>query len=225
MPQLENMKYTPKRLNEIANEVKICVDCSYHLSRNIPIVGNYNPDNPILFISDIPTYLDDSSGNCMIGRDGKIFNEYLNDILGLTRPEVNILYAIKCKPPENRLITKVSKCLDQLFWCSYHIYRQILLLQPKLCIMLGHIPSYLFLQPKNPDFTLGTGRNKAIPFQEMIGKFYEIEIPVPEWFEEKPNNIFAAFSTYHPKGWLINKENATIAKNHFYILRDYIRDI
>ena len=78
-----------------------------------------------------------------MGRAGRLLTKMISSI-GIERDDVYITNIVKCRPPENRNPTpaEISCCLPI-------IKKQIEILNPKLIVTLGNIPTKTFITDAN----------------------------------------------------------------------------
>lgn len=122
------------------------------------ILATASAQNGILVIGDAPEADDDRSGEAFSGRAGVLFDAMMKAI-GLDRNRVAITTAIPWRPPGNRTPT-----LPELEVCAPFLRRQIELLQPKLVLALGNLPTHLL-----------AGRHESV--LKLRGQWIEIAYP------------------------------------------------
>lgn len=141
------MSEMPKTLAErqaemdaIAAQVSVCTRCPLHAGRTraVPGAGPTNAD--IMFIGEGPGYHEDKQGLPFVGQSGKYLEELLA-LIGLNRTQVFIGNVVKCRPPENRdpLPKEIETCT------TLYLFRQIVLINPKVIVTLGRHSMGLFL--------------------------------------------------------------------------------
>ena len=137
-------------LEEIAQLVHVCADCSLSASRTNGVPGEGPPDAEIMFIGEGPGYYEDRQGRPFVGPAGKLLDELLATI-GLRREEVFIANMVKCRPPNNR-----DPFPSEIAACSKYLDRQIELIRPKLVVTLGRFSFAKFF----PKETISKARGK-----------------------------------------------------------------
>ena len=115
-------------LEEIAQLVRRCVDCSLHQGRINAVPGEGPPDADLLFIGEGPGFQEDRQGRPFVGPAGKFLEELLASI-GLRREDVFIANMVKCRPPQNR-----DPLPEETRACNKYLERQIELINPKLIV-------------------------------------------------------------------------------------------
>jgi uracil-DNA glycosylase family 4 len=118
-------------LEELADQVKTCKDCSLCQTRTFTVPGEGPDCAELMFIGEGPGYNEDQLGRPFVGSAGK-FLESLLTLIGLNRQEVFITNVVKCRPPANR-----DPLPAEVDACNKYLFRQIELVNPKLIITLG----------------------------------------------------------------------------------------
>ena len=104
-----------------------------------------------MFIGEAPGAEEDAQGEPFVGRAGRLLTKMINT-LGIERQDVYITNIVKCRPPKNRNPTpaEISCCMPAL-------RQQIELINPKLIVTLGNVPSKTLI-PELPGITKAHGR-------------------------------------------------------------------
>lgn len=123
---------TEKTLEKIAGEVRVCVLCDLHKSRNKAVPGEGPANAEILLIGEGPGANENEQGRPFVGASGKFLEELLARA-GLKRSDVWITNVVKCRPPSNR-----DPLPDEVSTCTQHyLEQQIAAINPKIIITLG----------------------------------------------------------------------------------------
>ena len=141
-------------LEEIAERVRVCVDCPLSQTRTHAVPGEGPSTARIMFIGEAPGYHEDNQGRPFIGPAGRFLDELLHSI-GLRREEVFIANMIKCRPPQNR-----DPLPAEVATCSKYLDRQIELLNPDLIVTLGRYSMSKFFPKESISRTRGKVRTK-----------------------------------------------------------------
>jgi DNA polymerase len=118
-------------LEAIADEIKKCTLCELCLKRKNTVPGEGNTAAKIMIIGEAPGKNEDLKGRPFIGMSGKFLTKYLEKA-GLTREEVFITNAVKCRPPNNRKPKK-----EEIEKCRPYLVRQLSVIKPGLILALG----------------------------------------------------------------------------------------
>lgn len=119
-------------LEILRNEIVQCKKCGLAQSRNNVIYGEGNPNGGILLIGEAPGRDEDLQGRPFVGKSGQLLDKILA-ACGFTRDgHVFISNIVKCRPPENRVPTPQEAAA-----CMPWLLKQIELINPKICILLG----------------------------------------------------------------------------------------
>lgn len=158
-------------LNKIKRECENCVECELHKTRNNIVFADGNPETAkIVLIGEAPGENEDLQGIPFVGRAGKLLNEFLEKA-GLSREkDLYIINIVKCRPPENRVPTRIEKEKCKKFLCE-----QISVVDPKLILLCGSTAMDEFL--------------KEGKITEIHGKVFDIEIL---------NKVYKAMPILHP---------------------------
>ena len=126
-------------LSELFEKYKACQRCALGQTRKKLVFGRGLSNPPIMFIGEGPGADEDSQGEPFVGRAGRLLTKMISSI-GIERDDVYITNIVKCRPPENRNPTpaEISCCLPI-------IKKQIEILNPKLIVTLGNIPTKTFI--------------------------------------------------------------------------------
>ncbi len=126
-------------LSELFEKYKACQRCPLGKTRNNLVFGEGLSNPSIMFIGEGPGADEDSQGEPFVGRAGRLLTKMISSI-GIERDDVYITNIVKCRPPENRNPTpaEISCCLPI-------IKKQIEILNPKLIVTLGNIPTKTFI--------------------------------------------------------------------------------
>jgi DNA polymerase len=125
------------------------------------VLGEGNPDSPIMFVGEAPGQKEDEQGRPFVGAAGKFLNEMLG-LIGLKREDVYITNIVKQRPPENRDPTP-----DEIAKHGPLLEKQISVINPKIIVMLGR-HSMGQLLPNVGTISQVHGR----PFRRADGRVY-----------------------------------------------------
>jgi DNA polymerase len=116
--------------------VRECTRCPALVESRSQIVNGDGPDDAdLLFVGEGPGGDEDRQGKPFVGRSGSVLNDALRTA-GLVREDIRITNCVRCRPPENRDPTK-----KELENCRSYLEREIELVDPKLIVTLGKVPS------------------------------------------------------------------------------------
>jgi DNA polymerase len=125
-------------------EVVQCTRCSdLARSRTQTVFGVGNPHPRLCFYGEAPGADEDLQGEPFVGRAGQLLNKIIA-ACKLTREEVYILNAIKCRPQNNRTPTD-----DEISNCWNFAARQLEILQPEFICCLGGVAARSLLRRKD----------------------------------------------------------------------------
>ena len=141
-------------LDEIAQLVRTCTDCSLCRGRTHAVPGEGNPDADLMFIGEGPGYQEDRQGRPFVGPAGHFLEELLASI-GTRRDQVFIANMVKCRPAQNR-----DPLPEEMDACRPYLDRQIELVNPKLIVTLGRFSLGRFFPGESIGKAHGKVRNK-----------------------------------------------------------------
>ncbi|SDX67994.1 DNA polymerase [Halobellus clavatus] len=117
-------------------DVIACEQCPELVESRSRIVDGVGPDDAdLLLLGEAPGANEDEQGEPFVGRSGSILDEALRDA-GLARDDVRITNCVRCRPPENR-----DPHTEELANCRGHLERELAVVDPKLVVTLGKVPS------------------------------------------------------------------------------------
>ena len=90
-----------------------------------------------MIVGEAPGHHEDRTGDPIAGQVGELLDRLLATI-GLTRDDVYVANALKCRPPRNR-----DPLPEEIEACEPHLYRQIELVQPTVVATLGNFATRL----------------------------------------------------------------------------------
>ena len=99
--------------------------------------GAGNPHAELMIVGEAPGHHEDRTGDPIAGQVGELLDRLLAGI-GLTRDDVYVANALKCRPPRNR-----DPLPEEIEACEPHLYRQIELVRPTVVATLGNFATRL----------------------------------------------------------------------------------
>ena len=99
------------------------------------VFADGNPEAQIMLVGEGPGEQEDRQGKPFVGRAGQLLDRMLAAI-GLDRTKVFIANMVPWRPPGNRNPTP-----DELAQCAPFLHRQVELVNPKLVVTLGNVPT------------------------------------------------------------------------------------
>jgi len=190
---LEPERFTS--LEEVASAVRGCQRCPLSRERKCAVPGTGSPSADWMFIGEAPGRDEDLQGMPFVGRSGQLLTSMIV-ALGLTRDQVFIANAIKCRPPNNR-----DPVEDEVNRCKPYLKAQISMIQPRVIVALGRISARLLLDA-----------HEKTPMSELRGDVHTYEktgIPL--------------IVTYHPAYLLRSPDQKRIAWQDLLLARSQLR--
>ncbi len=121
-----------------------CRRCKLCEARHTIVFGSGNPQADLIVIGEGPGADEDAQGKPFVGRAGQLLTKML-DAVKLTRDDVYITNAVKCRPPGNR-----NPEGDELAACAPFLAAQLGVIQPKVVLALGSVATQALLKTKEP---------------------------------------------------------------------------
>ena len=141
-------------LEEIAQQVNGCTDCTLCGNRTRAVPGEGAADSDLMFIGEGPGFHEDQQGRPFVGPAGQ-FLEGLLASIGTRREQVFITNVVKCRPPQNR-----DPLPGEIAACGKYLDRQIELINPKLIVTLGRFSLGRFFPGESISKSRGKAREK-----------------------------------------------------------------
>jgi uracil-DNA glycosylase family 4 len=132
------------RLDELAQQIRVCTLCPLHESRTLAVPGDGKYTAKVMLIGEAPGKEEDESGHPFVGSAGRFLDHVLEGT-GIARSELFITNIVKCRPPKNRPPRKleIETCT------SNYLFEQISILDPELIVLLGLVAAKTLLGIKS----------------------------------------------------------------------------
>ena len=136
-----------------------CRRCKLCEARNSIVFGSGNPQADLVVIGEGPGADEDAQGKPFVGRAGQLLTRMLESIK-LSRDDVYIMNAVKCRPPGNR-----NPEPDELLACAPFLAAQLDVIQPKVVLSVGSVATQALLKTKEP---IGKLRGRLHPYGAAV---------------------------------------------------------
>jgi DNA polymerase len=136
-----------------------CSRCKLCAGRSTVVFGWGNPRADLVVIGEGPGADEDQQGKPFVGRAGQLLTKMLESVQ-ISRDEVYITNAVKCRPPGNR-----NPEADELAACAPFLAAQLAALQPKVILALGSVATQALLKTKEP---IGKLRGRLHPYGSLV---------------------------------------------------------
>ncbi|HUU47792.1 MAG TPA: uracil-DNA glycosylase [Nitrosopumilaceae archaeon] len=120
------------KLETVRQHVIQCTKCDLCKTRTNAVPGKGNFKSDVMFVGEAPGKNEDLHGEPFIGVAGKKLSAALENA-GVSRDDVYITNIVKCRPPNNRVPSKLEKDT-----CQEHIQKEIEIIKPKIICLLGN---------------------------------------------------------------------------------------
>jgi uracil-DNA glycosylase family 4 len=127
-------------LEELEKTAIICNRCNLFKTRHKVVFGGGNPSAEIFLIGEAPGHDEDISGKVFVGKAGQLLDKIFEACNFNRKDHVYISNILKCRPPGNR-----NPETEEQKACLPWLFQQIDLVDPKILILLGSVPSRVFL--------------------------------------------------------------------------------
>ncbi len=142
-----------KGLDQIRNDLGDCHRCGLSTHRTHIVFGEGDPNARLVFVGEGPGFEEDRSGRPFVGPAGQLLTKII-EAIKLSRDQVYICNAIKCRPPGNR-----NPALEEIAACRPFLERQIAAIEPEAICTLG-------------TFAAQTLLNTQMPISKLRGRFH-----------------------------------------------------
>ena len=136
--------------------VATCTGCGLSQSRQQAILGDGLVSADWMIVGDAPGEEEDKEARSFAGPAGQLLDNMLK-ALSLTRDQVYLTHALKCRTPSGRNASQV-----EVSHCATYLARQVALVQPKVILAMGRTAALALLQSAEP---LGKLRSQVQSFQ------------------------------------------------------------
>src|SRR5437870_12962658 len=138
-----------------------CRKCKLCEGRSTIVFGSGNPRAELVVIGEGPGADEDAQGLPFVGRAGQLLTRMLEARkVELSRDEVYITNAVKCRPPGNR-----NPEAEELAACAPFLDAQLGVLDPKVVLALGSVASQALLKTREP---IGKLRGRLHPYRNGV---------------------------------------------------------
>lgn len=118
-------------MEQVAVDVRGCTLCRLAQTRTQAVPGAGDAAASLVLIGEAPGRTEDEVGLPFQGMSGRFLNAALAD-LGLSRDDVFVTSANKCRPPANR-----NPRRDEIAACASYLDRQLALIRPRVVLAMG----------------------------------------------------------------------------------------
>ncbi len=139
----------------LQSAVSTCTGCGLCQGRQQAILGEGLQTADWMVVGDAPGEDEDKEGISFAGPAGQLLNNMLK-ALSLTRDQVYLTHALKCRTPSGRSASQVEAS-----HCATYLARQVALVQPKVILAMGRTAAMALLQSTEP---LGKLRSEVQSF-------------------------------------------------------------
>jgi len=141
---------------QLQSAVASCTGCGLSQSRQQAILGEGLASADWMIVGDAPGEEEDKEARSFAGPAGQLLDNMLK-ALSLTREQVYLTHALKCRPPVGRNASQV-----EVSHCATYLARQVALVQPKVILAMGRTATLALLQSSEP---LGKLRSQVHSFK------------------------------------------------------------
>ena len=120
------------RFEELTREVEPCQACGLCSGAKNRVMGEGDLDSSVVFVGEAPGRREDETGSPFVGSAGKLLDHLLAGV-NMSRSDVFITNAIRCRPPGNRKPKK-----QEVKACSGHLERLLEIIGPEVIVPMGN---------------------------------------------------------------------------------------
>ena len=176
-------QFKGETLSDLCKQNSECQRCALGPTRNQFVFGSGNAGSLLMFVGEGPGADEDRLGLPFVGKAGKLLDRMI-DVIGLDREDVYVTNVVKCRPPNNRNPTP-----DEIAHCIGILERQIELVNPKLVVTLGNVPTQALL-PGSPGITKSRGGLKKYRDWNILPTFH------PSYLLRNPKAMHEAWQDF-----------------------------
>ena len=133
--EVDNSLEKPETIRQIRDLLGDCKRCKLCDGRKNIVFGAGKETAPdLMLIGEAPGEREDETGEPFVGKAGEMLDKMLENVLGLSRSDVYITNAVKCRPPENRNPEpeEVDACIQFVKWQKEAV-------RPKAVVIFGRV--------------------------------------------------------------------------------------
>ncbi len=135
----------PNTLESLKKQATECHLCDLSKSRQKVVFGEGNIHAKLMFVGDVPSASDDSTGKVFTGRSGELLTKMIENVLHLKREDVYITNILKC-----RALDSQSPSPTFAHTCHPYLLKEISLVRPTIIVALGEM-AYHYLTGDTSD--------------------------------------------------------------------------
>jgi DNA polymerase len=136
-----------------------CRRCKLCDGRTTVVFGTGPARADLVVIGEGPGADEDAQGQPFVGRAGQLLTRMLESVQ-ISRDEVYITNAVKCRPPGNR-----NPEADELAACAPFLAAQLGAIEPRVVLALGSVAAQTLLRTKEP---IGKLRGRVHPYGSAV---------------------------------------------------------
>ena len=144
-PPLCYESINPPTLEQIAEEIRSCKNCSLCENRTNTAPGEGSSSPVVMVIGEGPGEEEDKQGRPFVGRAGQLLDKMLEAINLSRNNNCFIANVVKCRPPKNR-----DPYPEEVAACSHFLQSQISILRPKFILVVGRVAAQALLKTTEP---------------------------------------------------------------------------
>lgn len=137
----------PNTIDALNKQAQECHLCTLSKSREKVVFGEGSIDAALMFVGDMPSNSDDSTGKVFTGRSGEMLTKMIENVLHLKRSDVYLTNILKC-----RALDSQTPSPTHAHTCHPYLLKQIELIKPKIIVALGEM-AYHYLSGDDSDIS------------------------------------------------------------------------
>jgi DNA polymerase-1 len=128
----------------------------------------------LLILGLAPGVAEDFQGRPFVGPSGKILDDILTNVMGMSRQEVAVTNTVKCMLPQG----KREPSAKELAACRRWLLEDIEAVQPKVIFALGNVAGKALLGPKMPAIVTARLQDHTATFELSNGSLLPVSVQV-----------------------------------------------
>ena len=135
-------------VEKLKKEILECKKCGLHKTRKRAVPGDLNTKAKVMFIGIAPGRLGADRTGIPFTKDksGKFLREMIEKS-GLSLEEVTVTNVVRCNPKDESGSNRYPT-MEEILTCAEYLKREIEIINPKVLVPLGKIPTEYLLKEK-----------------------------------------------------------------------------
>lgn len=128
-----SLRLLSPELRSVLNDLGECQRCGLSATRTNVVFGAGNATARLMFVGGAPDRDEDLQGEPFVGEPGQLLDRMIQ-AMGLSRTDVYLAMAIKCRPPRTRPVDAAEVAA-----CEHFVAAQVQAVRPEVIVALGSL--------------------------------------------------------------------------------------